>query len=214
MPDGSSQPAPKPAPTPQTAPKPNPAPQPAPKPAPTPSPVPAGNVPGTTDSGTIGDPYCHKVDDVTCQIELETHRELNRRRVAKGLKALKFSPRVAYAAREWSKAMHRTGQLSHKDFPTARTAFIASEFKSLAGLQLYGENVSYPYVKTGLRDPVEIANYINNRFEVSPEHNKIMYNDFSGIVGIGLYFVVIPNKYDDIWITQIYGDDKQAIEPP
>ena len=99
-----------------------------------PTPFPTIN-PGTgtfPPTGPVATPtpvptQCYKASPFVCKIELLITEKTNRYRASVGKPPLTYDPKMAFVARDWALP---SGGLSHRGFPSARSAVYQQEFGS------------------------------------------------------------------------------------
>ncbi len=155
--------------------------------------------------------YCYKATQEICQIEAVIIRETNRYREEVGVAPLKYSTKISFVARDWSKDQGDVGDISHTGFPSARLTALIEEFGAKPSSKLFamsGENVALN-TKKSTSTPEQIGVAIAQQWRNSSGHYKNMIKSSYTAIGVG---IVIIGK--TVYATQIFGKDSEALPPP
>lgn len=132
-----------------------------------------------------------------CNLEQAIWQEVNQKRIEQNRRPLKFRPKLAYVAREWSKTLMQSGQaLSHEGFPKERNEVYKKRFQE-DGLELFlAENLAS---LTGPTDPSQIAQVLVEQWLNSPGHRRnLLDSSFQG-TGLG-----VAKSGNSVIATQIF----------
>lgn len=155
------------------------------------TPLPPLTVPGDVEN-------CQQTQTALCQMENLVMQYTNNERAKVGLPTLKYSLRMAYAARNWSAQQAMLGSISHNGFPTQREQVIEGKFGDLLGLTLNGENVEQNFDQGSA---AQTANAIVVAWMKSQGHKENILGTYQDI-GVG-----ITLKGDLVYATQLFGYD-------
>lgn len=162
------------------------------------------------------DPPCYEGGVFACQVEWYIVQCTNQLRIFKGLKPLKHHTHLAYVARDWSAKLGskqiatKDGfvldeEISHFGFPDDRSAVYRTEFKTMEGIMISGENVLMSDEESP--DPKIVAGAITSMWWYSASHKDNMLSKDAVYLGAGL----APNIRDNErwwWATQLFAMDE------